>query len=233
MQKSWSSPIVENFEKAFHELKLEYQEAPFRYLTKWDIVAEIYSKIRTLSELNNVETGRFTIGRDGRWRQKKVRTGSIVTSPLHLKIGFEKGEKPKADISYVDIPSMQFAVTARFSKKKPTSVSSWRFSSGAGITVIHNQDVQYAKRKNNQTGRFSKTDGLKNLEKEVFRELGNLRSWDKSILLLVDNHGLYTRHELEASFSKKLRPYTMKMYYLSPKSGFFITGKRKEREEQK
>ena len=231
MQKSWSSPIVESFEKAFHDLKVEYQEAPFRYMTKWDIVADIFCRLRSLSELNDVETGRFTIGKDGRWRQKKVKTGKIVTSPLHLEIGFEKGEKSKADISYVDLPTMQFAVTARFGKKRPTSVASWRFSSGAGITVIHNQDVQYAKRKNNQTGRFSKTDGLKILEKEVFKELGNLRLWDKSILLLVDNHGLYTRHELEASFSKKLRPYTMKMYYLSPKSGFFITGKRKEREE--
>ncbi|MGA1872121.1 MAG: hypothetical protein ACMUHY_00480 [Thermoplasmatota archaeon] len=231
MQKSWSSPFVECFEKAFHVLKGEYQKAPFRYLTKWDIVSELYCKLRVLTEISEVETGRFTMGKDGRWRQKKAKTGTISTSPMHLGLGFEKYEKAKADISFVDLNSMQFAVTARFGKKRPTSVASWRFNSGAGISVIHNQDVQYAKRKNNQTGRFSKTDGLKNLERDVLKELSNLKLWDKSILLIVDNHGLYTRNDLEASFSKKLKPYTMKMYYLSPKSGFFITGKRREREE--
>ncbi|MGA1794082.1 MAG: hypothetical protein ACMUHM_09030 [Thermoplasmatota archaeon] len=231
MHKSWSSPFVETFDSAFHQLKVEYQEAPFRFLTKWDIVSDLFCKLKDLTELADVETGRFTMGKDGRWRQKKARTGSISTSPMHLGVGFEKDEKAKADICFIDLHTMQFAVTARFSKKRPTSVSSWRFSSGAGISVTHNQDVQYAKRKNNQTGRFSKTDGLKNIERDVLKELSNLRMWDKSILLLVDNHGLYTKHDLESSFSKKLKPYTMKMYYLSPKSGFFITGKRKEREE--
>jgi len=233
MQKSWSSPFVENFDLAFHELKSEYQEAPFRYFTKWDIVSDLYSRMKCLAELTEVETGRFTIGKDGRWRQKKARTENIRTTPLHLGLGFEKGERPRADISFVDLSSMQFAVTSRFSSKRPTSVASWRFSSGAGLSVLLNTDIQYARRKNNQTGRYSKTDGLKNLEKEVVRELSNLRNWDKSVLLLVDNHGLYTKTELEVSFSRKLKPYTMKMYYLSPKSGFFITGRRKEREDQR
>ncbi|MGA1848143.1 MAG: hypothetical protein ACMUHB_02275 [Thermoplasmatota archaeon] len=233
MQKSWSSPFVENFDSAFHDLKTEYQEAPFRYFTKWDIVSDLYCSMRSLAELTEVETGRFTIGKDGRWRQKKARTGTIQTTPLHLGMGFERGERSRADISFVDLSSMQFAVTARFSRKRPTSVASWRFSSGAGVSVLLNSDIQYAKRKNNQTGRYSKTDGLKNLEKEVLKEIANLRNWDKSILLLVDNHGLYTKTELEASFSKKLRPYTMKMYYLSPRSGFFITGRRKDREDQR
>ncbi|MBN1390012.1 MAG: hypothetical protein JXA22_05160 [Candidatus Thermoplasmatota archaeon] len=227
MKRSWSSRFVESFDSAFHELKVEYQEAPFRFLTKWDIVSDLHSKLKVLSDLEEVETGRFTIGKDGRWRQKSYRTDPISTSPIHLGIGFVKDEKMKADISYIDLRSMQFAVTARFGKKRPTSMASWRFSSGAGISVLLNMDVQYAKRKNSQTGRFSKTDGLKELEKEAIKELFNLRMWDRSILLLVDNHGLYTKNDLETSFSRRLKPYTMKMYYLSPKSGFFITGKRR------
>lgn len=230
MQKSWSSPFVESFDKAFHELKEEYQEAPFKYLTKGDILVDVYAKMKHLSENREVESGRFTIGKDGRWRQKKAKTSNIVTTPLHVNIGLQQGDRPKADVTYIDLTSMQFAVTARFGKKRPTSVASWRFSSGAGLTIVFNSDVQYSKRKNNQTGRFSKTDGLKLLEKEILREISNLSEWDKSVLLLVDNHSLYTKNELEASFSKRLSPYTMKMYYLSPKSGFFITGKRKERE---
>ncbi|MBN1539239.1 MAG: hypothetical protein JW939_03770 [Candidatus Thermoplasmatota archaeon] len=226
MRRSWSSTFLESFDHVFHDIKVEYQEAPFRYLSKWDIVSDLHSKLGDLSHLEEVETGRFTIGKDGRWRQKRSRTDTISTTPLHLGIGFEKDERQKADISFIDLRSMQFAVTARFGKKRPTSAASWRFSSGAGISVLLNLDVQYAKRKNTQTGRFSKTDGLKELEKEVLKELANLRMWDKSILLLVDNHSLYTRNDLEAAFSKKLKPYTMKMYYLSPRSGFFISGKR-------
>ncbi|MGA1866420.1 MAG: hypothetical protein ACMUFK_03005 [Thermoplasmatota archaeon] len=226
MRRSWSSTFLESFDRAFHEIKAEYQEAPFRYLSKWDIVSDIHSKLTDLSDLKEVETGRFTIGKDGRWRQKRSRTENITTSPIHLGIGFEKDERQKADISFIDLGSMQFAVTARFGKKRPTSAASWRFSSGAGISVLLNQDVQYAKRKNTKTGRFSKTEGLKELEKEVLKELTNLKMWDKSILLVVDNHCLYTRNDLEAAFSKRLKPYTMKLYYLSPRSGFSITGKR-------
>ena len=230
MQQSWATPFVESFDSAFHGLKDSYQSSPFCYLTKWDIVADLYSRMRGLTDIREVKTGRFTIGRDGRWRQKKVNTSNIRSTPLHLMLGFEIGDKPRSDIGYIDLESMQFDVTARFGKKRPTSLASWRFSSGAGVTVVYNSDIQYAKRKNTQTGRYSKTDGLKELEREILKEITNLTSWDKSVLLFVDNHGLYTRTELEASFSRKLKPYTMKLYYLTPKSGFFITGKRKERE---
>ncbi len=230
MQRSWATPFVEAFDFAFHELKTSYQNDPFCYLTKWDIVADVYSNMKGLSDIESVETGRFTIGKDGRWRQKKERTGDIRTSPLHLMLGFDISDKPRADICYIDLESMQFAVTARFGKKNPTSLSSWRFSSGAGITVIYNSEIQYAKRRNTQTGRYSKTEGLKELEREILKEVSNLKSWNKSVLLFVDNNGLYTRTELEASFSRKLKPYTMKLYYLTPKSGFFITGNRKQQE---
>jgi hypothetical protein len=142
-------------------------------------------------------------------------------------LGFEKGDKPRADLCFIDLQSMQFAVTARYSRKKPSSLRSWRFSSGAAVSVIKNSDVQYARRKNTQTGRFSKTEGMKELERETLKEISNLQSWDKSILLLVDDHSLFTNNELEDTFSRKLNPYTMKMYYLCPKSGFYITGKRK------
>ncbi|MEA3558982.1 MAG: hypothetical protein U9R75_06990 [Candidatus Thermoplasmatota archaeon] len=230
MQRSWATPFVESFDSAFHGLKDSYQTSPFCYLTKWDIVADLYARMRAIAEIREVETGRFTIGKDGRWRQKKVRTSRISSSPLHIMLGFEIGDKPKSDIGYIDLDSMQFAVTARFGKKRPTSLASWRFGSGAGVTVVYNSEVQYARRKNSQTGRYSKTDGLKEVERDIIREITNLKAWDKSVLLFVDNHGMYTRAELEASFSRKLKPYTMKLYYLTPKSGFFITGKRKEKE---
>lgn len=230
MQRSWATPFVEAFDYAFHMIKESYQEDPFQYLSKWDIVADIYSNMKSLSSVKDVETGRYTIGKDGRWRHKRYKTGSLRSSPLHMMLGFDINDKPRSDICYIDLETMQFAVTARFGKKKPTSLASWRFRSGAGITVIYNSEIQYAKRKNTQTGRFSKTEGLKELEKDMLKEVSNLKCWDKSVLLFVDNHGLYTKSELEASFSKKLRPYTMKLYYLTPKSGFFITGKRKERE---
>jgi hypothetical protein len=93
--------------------------------------------------------------------------------------------------------------------------------------VVKNSEVQYAKRRNTQTGRFSKTENLKELERQLLKEISDLKEWDKSILLMVDDHGLFTKNDLENTFAKKLNPYTMKFYYLSPKSGFFITGHRK------
>jgi hypothetical protein len=232
MRRSWATPFVESFEKAFSEIKNDYQNDPFIYLNKWDVVSDLYSRMKDLFEVMEVETGRFTIGKDGRWRSKRYRTGRISTTPIHTAIGMEKGDKAKADICYIDLESMQFAVTARFSKKKPTSISSWRFSSGAAVSVVKNSEVQYAKRKNNATGRFAKTDGMKELEREILREIQNLGLWDKSVLLLVDDHSLFTKNELEATFSKKLNPYTMKLFYLSPKSGYYIAGKRRSGESE-
>ncbi len=232
MHRSWSTPFVESFEKAFSRVKVDYQKTPFIYLNKWDIVADLYSRMKDLFEIHEVETGRYTIGKDGRWREKRFKSEQISTTPIHTNLGLEKGDKARADISYIDLSSMQFAVTSRFSKKRSTSISSWRFTSGAAISVIKNSEVQYAKRKNNLTGRFSKTYGMKDLEREIMKEIGNLGSWNKSILLLVDDHGLFTKNELEDTFSKKLKPYIMKLYYLSPRSGFFITGKRKVKENE-
>jgi len=230
MKRSWSTPFVQSFEKAFSGMKVEYQKHPFTYFNKWDIVADIYSRMTNLMRPREVETGRYTIGKDGRWRQKRYKTDRVWTTPLHVLSGFESGERARADICFMDLETVQFAMTARFSKKNPTSLSSWRFSSGAGIAVIKNSEVQYARRKNSQTGRFSKTENLKELERELLKDITDLKEWDKSILLLVDDHGLYTKNEIEATFSKRLNPYTMKFYYLSPKSGFFITGHRKQKD---
>lgn len=231
MKQAWATPFVEGFEDAFTGLKKDYQKAPFIYLNKWDVVSDLYSRMKGKFEAKDVETGRYTIGKDGRWRQKKFRTTKIKTSPLHLAMGFEMSDRPRADICYIDLSSMQFAVTARFSKKKPTSVSSWRFSSGGAVSVVKNSDVQYARRRNKSTGRYSRTEGMKELERMILKEINGLGDWDKTVLLLVDDHGLYTKHELENTFSKKLKPYTMKFYYLSPKAGFFITGKRRSGKE--
>ncbi len=231
MQKIWSTRFQEGFEKAFHEMKEDYQRTPFIYMNKWDVVSDLYSRLKGLSKNVPIETGRFTMGKDGRWRQKKTETGSVVTSPLHLQIGSSKDEKAKADLCFIDLSTLQIAVTARFSKKKPTSLASWRFETGLGISVVMNTDVQYSKRKNMQTGRTSKTEGLKELEKEALRVMTDLKEWDRSILLFLDHHGIYTKLELESAFSRKLNPYTQKMYYLSPKSGFFITGRRKGEEQ--
>jgi len=230
MQKIWSSSFIEGFERAFQDIKADYQRAPFMYMSKWDVVGDVLARIRHVSKLQDVDTGRFTIGKDGRWRQKDVDTGKVKTYAVHSGIGFEMGEKARCDICFIDMTTMQFALTARYSKRKPTSIASWRFDSGAGISVVYNADVQYSKRKNKTTGRFAKTEGLKLLEKEVLKEIADLKAWDKSILLFVDNHGLYTKGELEEAFSKRLDPYTMRMYYLSPRSGFFITGKRQDRD---
>jgi hypothetical protein len=229
MQRSWATPFVEAFDHAFHEIKEVYQRDPFYFLSKWDLVAEVYSYMKKFPEVQEAETARFTMGKDGRWRHKKFKVENIRTTPLHLMLGFDDSEKPRSDICYIDMDTAQFAVTARYSRKSPTSLAGWRFKSGAGITVFYNSEIQYAKRKNTQTGRYSKTEGLKEMEKEMLREISNLKTWDKSILFFVDNHGLYTKNELESSFSKRLRPYTMKLYYLTPKSGFYITGSRKER----
>lgn len=231
MRRSWSTPFVEGFEDAFSGLKKDYQKEPFTYLNKWDVVSDLYSRMKDKFKPRKVETGRYTIGKDGRWRQKRFTTDSIMTSPLHLAMGFEMGDRARADLCYIDLSSMQFAVTARFSKKKPTSVSSWRFTSGGAVSVVKNSDVQYARRKNNATGRYARTEGMKELEKRILKEIVDLGDWDKTVLLLVDDHGLYTKHELENTFSKKLKPYTMKFYYLSPKAGFFITGKRRSGKE--
>lgn len=228
MKRSWSTPFVDTFDEAFQSMKVDYQKSPYMFLDRMDVVADLYHRMRSLFEPVKVETGRYTIGRDGRWRQKGIETDDIQTTPLHVSLGFEKGDKPRADLCFIDLDTMQFAVTARFSNKNPGSIRSWRFSSGAAVSVVKNANVQYAKRRNTQTGRMSKTEGMKELEREILRELSNLQEWDKSILLLVDDHGLFTKNDLESTFSRKLNPYTMKMYYLTPRSGFFITGKRKD-----
>jgi hypothetical protein len=227
MKRSWSTPFVDSFDQAFHEMKVDYQRSPQIFLDRMDVVSDLYHRLRSLFELKKVETARYTIGKDGRWRQRSVEKEWIETTPIHVSLGKEKGDKTRADICFIDLDSMQFAVTARYSGKNPSSVKSWRFISGGAVSVVRNSEVQYSKRRNTQTGRFSKTEGMKELEREVIRELANLQSWDKAILLIVDDHCLFTRNELENTFSKKLSPYTMKLYYLSPKSGFFISGKRK------
>lgn len=231
MKRSWSTPFVDTFDEAFHGMKSDYQRSPYIFLDRMDVVADLYHRMRSLFMIQNVETGRYTIGKDGRWRQKGIETGDIETTPIHVSLGFEKGDKSRADLCFIDLNSMQFAVTARFSKKNPGSIRSWRFSSGAAVSIVKNSEVQYSKRRNTQTGRLSKTEGMKELEKEILREISNLQTWEKSILLIVDDHGLFTKNELEYTFSRKLNPYTMKIYYLSPRSGFFISGKRKAKEE--
>ncbi|HHD16468.1 MAG TPA: hypothetical protein ENK47_07140 [Euryarchaeota archaeon] len=231
MQRSWAAPFVETFENAFAGMKVDYQTNPFIFLNKWDVVSDLYSRMRAIDEAREVKTARYTIGRDGRWREKRFSIDPISTKPLHISMGFDRGERGRADICYIDLSTMQVAVTARYSKKRPASIASWRFSSGAGISVVMNTEVQYARRRNTTTGRFSKTEGMREIEREINREITDLKSWDKSILLFVDNHGLFTRNELDETFSRKLNPYTMKLYYLSPKSGFFITGKRKQKDD--
>lgn len=230
MTRSWSTPFVESFEEAFSGMKVDYQSNPFIYLNKWDVVADLYSRMKEPFEPMEVQTGRYTVGRDGRWRQKRIEVDQAHTTPLHMSLGFDRSDRPRADICYIDTDSMQVSVTARFSAKNPTALSSWRFGSGAGISVFRNTEIQYAKRRNTQTGRYSKTENLKEMERDLLKNIADLKQWDKSILLLVDDHGLYTKNELEATFSKKLDPYTMKFYYLSPRSGYYITGHRRTRE---
>ena len=230
MKKSWSSPFLEGVEKAFLDLRESYQENPLKYMNKWDVIADLHQRLSHLSRLDHVETGRFTIGTDGRWREKKEEVPNLLTTPLHLRLGMNREDRSKADICYVDLSKMQVAATARYSGKRPTSLAAWRISSGVGLSVIYNDFVQYPKRRNSKTGRSSKTEGLKVLENDILNELMKLRLWDKSVLVLVDNHSLYTRTELEATFSRRLDPYTMRMYYLTPKVGYHIAGKRQSKD---
>ncbi len=232
MRRSWSWPFFTSFDRAFLNLKRDFQSDPFRYLTKWDIVCQIYRDISGEACLVPVETGRYTFGKDGRWRSRKEEEKPLRTCPVHVMLGREMGDRPRADICFIDLDTMQIGTTIRYRSRRPTSISSWRFGSGVGLSVIHNMDVQYSRRMNKRTGRSSKTEGFKELESTVISEIGTLKEWDKAILLIVDNHSLYTKVELEESFSKRLNPYTIRIFYITPRSGFHITGKRKPREQK-
>jgi len=232
MRRSWSWPFFDRFDRAFKNLKRDFQSDPFRYLTKWDIICQIYRDISEEPCLAPVETGRYTFGKDGRWRLRKEEEHPLRTCPVHVMLGKEMGDRPRADICFLDLETMQVGTTVRYNERKPTSISSWRFGAGIGLSVIHNMDVQYARRMNTGTGRSSKTVGFKELESNVISEINSLKEWDKAILLIVDNHSLYTKLELEDSFSKRLNPYTIRIFYVTPKSGFHITGKRKPREQR-
>jgi len=226
MDKIWSTLYQEGFERAFQEMKIDYHRTPLTYLTKEDVVASLYLRMRTLNKAREVTTGRYTIAKDGRWRAKKVEVRQVHMSPLHVMVGKDMDEKPRADLCFMDLSTMQVSVTARYSKKRPTSLAGWRFETGLGISVVMNTSVQYAKRVNTRTGRASKTEGLKELEKEITRVISDLMGFERSILLFMDHNSLFTKTELEVSFSKRLDPYTMRMYYLTPRSGFHITGRR-------
>ncbi len=202
------------------------------YLTKEDVVAALYMRMRALNKAREVSTGRYTIAKDGRWRAKKGEVRQVMMSPLHVMVGKEMEDRARADLCLMDLSTMQVSVTARYSKKRPTSLASWRFETGLGISVVMNSSVQYAKRVNTRTWRASKTEGLKELEREISRVISDLKGFDRSILLFMDHNSLFTKNELEASFSKRLDPYTMRMFYLTPRSGFHITGTRKGSSEQ-
>jgi hypothetical protein len=232
MERIWSTQYQEAFEKAFREMKRDYHKAPFIYLTREDVIADLYMRLRSLNRPQEVCSNRFTIAKDGRWRAKKGTVPPVLMTPVHLMVGKDMYERGKVDLCMLDLTTMQAAVTSRYSTRRPTSLASWRFETGLGVSIVLNSSVQYTKRMSTGTGRASKTEGMKGLERDLSRVISDLKTFERSILLFVDHNALFTKNELEEAFSRRLDPYTQRLFYLSPRSGLHITGRRTDRSKK-